>query len=415
MKMEKSCFKSFIVSCVIFASSCSSSPDISDPVVIPPVVTPPVETDVLTTTNVRTYMVDANATNETVALFYNLKKLAKTKFAIGQQDAFNGFYNNGSSSQSDIMKTTGNDPALLGSDFMFITDKSNNGQADNWFYQQEKIITDDAKEAYGKGMINIFCWHLREPNNEASFYASDMTADQKATTFKSILPGGVNNAWYKLKLDKVASVVSNLKGSNGELIPIIFRPFHEFDGSWFWWGANFCTPEEYKTAYQFTVDYLKNTKGVHNILYAFSPDNSYSTSTNYLSRYPGDAYVDVLGMDNYGDLNNQGQAGADTANAKLKMVSDLAKTKVKIAAMTETGYQVTSSNTPIAGWFSNFLYNTLTANSIEISFVMFWNNSNMGYYVPTPSATNAADFTSFATKPKSVLANMLPKMYVLPN
>jgi len=360
-------------------------------------------------------MVDANATNETVALFYNLKKLSKTKFAIGQQDAFNGFYNNGSSSQSDIMKTTGNDPALLGSDFMFITDKSNNGQTDNWFYQQEIKITNDAKAAYGKGMINIFCWHLREPNNEASFYASDMTADQKATAFKSILPGGVNNAWYKLKLDKVASVVSNLKGSNGELIPIIFRPFHEFDGSWFWWGANYCSPDDYKTAYQFTVDYLKNTKGVHNILYAFSPDNSYSTSANYLSRYPGDAYVDVLGMDNYGDLNNQGQAGADTANAKLKMVSDLAKTKVKIAAMTETGYQVTSSNTAVTGWFSNYLYNTLTANSIEISFVMFWNNSNTAYYVPTPSATNAADFTSFATKPKSVLINTLPKMYVLPN
>ena len=65
-------------------------------------------------------------------------------------------------------------------------------------------------------------------------------------------------------------------------------------------------PEEYKTAYQFTVDYLKNTKGVHNILYAFSPDNSYTTETNYLSRYPGDKYVDVLGMDNYGDFDNQG-------------------------------------------------------------------------------------------------------------
>lgn len=394
--------------------ACSSSPNTPDPVVVPPVV-PPVTTDVLTTANVKTYMVDPNATAETVALFYNLKKLSKTKFAIGQQDAFNGFYNNGSTSQSDIMKTTGFDPALLGSDFMFITDKSNNGQANNWFYQQELKITSDVKAAYSKGMINIFCWHLREPNNETSFYASDMTASQQATAFKSILPGGVNNDWYKLKLDKVASVVSNLKGSNGELIPIIFRPFHEFDGSWFWWGANYCSPDDYKAAYQFTVDYLKNTKGVHNILYAFSPDNSYSTSTNYLSRYPGDGYVDILGMDNYGDLNNKGQAGSNLANAKLKMVSDLAIAKVKIAAMTETGYQVTSAIPPITGWFSNLLYNTLTANNIEISFVMFWNNSSTGYYVPTPSTTNAADFASFATKPKSVLINALPKMYTLPN
>ena len=47
----------------------------------------------ITPQNVRNYMVDPNATDETVALFYNLKKMAETKFAIGQQDAFNSFYN----------------------------------------------------------------------------------------------------------------------------------------------------------------------------------------------------------------------------------------------------------------------------------------------------------------------------------
>jgi mannan endo-1,4-beta-mannosidase len=410
--MKNLFLKSIITSFTIVLSSCSKDDPAPDPVVVDP---PVVVTDVLTTQNAKTYMVDKNATAETVALFYNLKKLAKTKFAIGQQDAFNGFYNNGSSSESDIKKTTGYDPALLGSDFMFITDKNNNGQADNWFYQQEIIITDDVKEAYAKGMINTFSWHIREPNKEESFYATDMTTEQKTTAFKSILPGGVNNAWYKTKLDKVASVISKIKGSKGELIPIIFRPFHEFDGSWFWWGADFCSPEDYKAAYKFTVEYLRDTKGVHNILYAFSPDNSYSTSTNYLSRYPGDTYVDILGMDNYGDFNNLGQTGADKANAKLKMLSDLATTKVKIAAMTETGYQVTASVSPVANWFSTYLYSALTANSIQISYVMFWNNNLDGYWVPTPTVSNAADFKTFATKSKSALVNTLPSMYVLPN
>ena len=260
-------------------------------------VTNPVEEDVLTKENATDFMVDENATAETVALFFNLKKMSKIKFAIGQQDAFNSFYND-ISGDSDIKKTTGHDPALLGSDFMFITDKSNNGEAGNWFHQQEVIITDDVKEAYGKGMINIFSWHLREPYHEETFYAADMTAAEKAAAFKSILPGGENHQWYKSKLDKVAEVVGTLKDSNGKLIPIIFRPFHEFDGSWFWWGANFCSPDEYKTAFRFTVDYLKNTKGIHNILYSFAPDNSYTTSSAFLSRYPGDEYVDVIGMDN---------------------------------------------------------------------------------------------------------------------
>lgn len=390
--------------------SCSSGNDKETETENPDPVTP---TDPLTTANARSYMVDANATDETVALFYNLKKLAKTKFAIGQQDAFNGFYQD-AAGDSDIKKTTGHDPALLGSDFMFITDKNNNGQPDNWFHQQEVIITNDVKEAYSKGMINIFAWHIREPYNEDSFYASEMTAEEKANAFRSILPGGENHEWYKLKLDKVASVFNNLKDSSGKLIPVIFRPFHEFDGNWFWWGAAYCSAEEYKTAYQFTVDYLKDTKGVHNVLYAFSPDNSYATSANYLSRYPGDDYVDVLGMDNYGDLANQGTAGVTRANNKLKMVSDLAVTKVKIAAMTETGYRVTATIPAVEGWFSNHLYNTLTNNNVQVSFVMFWTNNQDGYYVPTPSASNAADFTAFTLKPKSVLINNLPEMYVLP-
>lgn len=390
-------------------TGCSSDKESDNEII----VYPPMQDDPLTTQNASNYMADANASKETIALFYNLKRLAKTKVAIGQQDAFNSFYQD-TGGDSDIKKNTGYDPALLGSDFMFITDKSNNNQSDNWFYQQEQKIISDTKAAYAKGMINTFSWHLREPYNEDTFYAGEMTTEQKNKAFKSILPGGANHEWYRKKLDKLASVFLNLKGSKGELIPVIFRPFHEFDGSWFWWGANFCTPEEYKTNYKFTVEYLRDSKGVHNLLYAFSPDNSYTTPEGYLSRYPGDAYVDVLGMDNYGDFNNQGATGAAKANTKLKIISDLAKTKVKITALTETGYRVTSSNAPITNWFSSYLYDALTSNSIEVSYMMFWNNDKNGYYVPNSSVSNADDFKTFVSKSKSVLTNSLPKMYELP-
>ncbi len=395
---------------VILLASCSKDKNTTT---TPPVVTPPVVTE-LTKLNVRTFMADANATTETVALFYNLKTLSKTSFAVGQQDAFNGFYNN-TGGVSDIKKTAGNDPALLGSDFIFITDKNNNGQASNWFYQQEVNTINQVKQAYASGMINIFCWHLREPYNENSFYVSDMTATEKANAFKSILPGGANHDWYKAKLDKVASVFNKLTGQNGEYIPVIFRPFHEFDGSWFWWGADFCTAEEFKTAFKFTVDYLKNTKGVHNVLYSYGPDNNYDTQAKYLARYPGDAYVDVLGIDNYWDLRSgTGQAGADLANLKLKVVSDLAKSKIKIAAMTETGYQITPSNSPVTGWFSNYVYSTLTNNNVEVAFVMFWVNGGNSYFVPGPTCSNAADFIEFCNKPKALLQNKLPNMYKIP-
>jgi mannan endo-1,4-beta-mannosidase len=389
--------------------SCSKNDEA--PATQTPIVNPPTP-DAVTPQNVRTFMVDPNATNETVALFYNLRKLSQTKIAVGQHDAFNAFYQ--SSGNSDIKKTTGHDPAILGSDFMFITDKDN--PINNWYVQQENKIIQDAKEAYGKGMINVFCWHLREPNLENSFYASDMTSLQQSTAFRSIMPGGSKHDWYKLKLDKVASILNNLTDANGVKIPVIFRPFHEFDGNWFWWGASYCSPAEYKTVFQFTVDYLKNVKNVHNVLYSFAPDNTYNNATSYLSRYPGDAYVDVLGMDNYGDFSqNQGTIGAERANNKLKYLSDLAIEKKKIAALTETGYRVTSSIQPIPNWFSTYLYDAMTNNNVQIGFVMFWSNGNGGYYVPTPTASNAGDFQSFVIKQKIVLENTLPEMYILPN
>ena len=382
--------------------------DNSETVVVTP--TPTVSIDVVTPQNVKNYMVDKNASTETVALFYNLRNLGKTKIIIGQQDAFNSFYQN--SGSSDIKKTTGNDPSILGSDFMFITDKDNPNN--NWYVQQENKIIQDTKDAYAKGMINTFCWHLREPYNEKSFYSADMTSEQRTDAFKSLLPGGKFNDWYKKKLDKVASVVSNLKDTNGKQIPIIFRPFHEFDGNWFWWGANYCTAEEYISVYRFTVNYLRDTKNVHNILFAFSPDNSYTTSSSYLSRYPGDDYVDVLGMDNYGDFDNKGTSGASLANSKLKLISDLAISKNKIAALTETGYRVTSTTPAINNWFSTYLYDAITNNNLQIAYVMFWSNTSSGYYVPTPGNSNVADFQNFTLKSKIILQNNISKMYSFP-
>ena len=382
--------------------------DNSETVVVTP--TPTVSIDVVTPQNVKNYMVDKNASTETAALFYNLRNLGKTKIIIGQQDAFNSFYQN--SGSSDIKKTTGNDPSILGSDFMFITDKDNPNN--NWYIQQENKIIQDTKDAYAKGMINTFCWHLREPYNEKSFYSADMTSEQRTDAFKSLAPGGKFNDWYKKKLDKVASVVSNLKDTNGKQIPIIFRPFHEFDGNWFWWGANYCTAEEYISVYRFTVNYLRDTKNVHNILFAFSPDNSYTTPSSYLSRYPGDDYVDILGMDNYGDFDNKGTSGASLANSKLKLISDLAISKNKIAALTETGYRVTSTTPAINNWFSTYLYDAITNNNLQIAYVMFWSNTSSGYYVPTPGNSNVADFQNFTLKSKIILQNNISKMYSFP-
>ena len=98
--MKTTFLKTAFISLFILALiNCSSDKDTSNVII----VDPPTQGDPLTTKNVTNYMVDANATKETVALFYNLKRLAQTKIAIGQQDAFNSFYQD-NGGDADIKK-----------------------------------------------------------------------------------------------------------------------------------------------------------------------------------------------------------------------------------------------------------------------------------------------------------------------
>ncbi len=113
---------------------------------------------------------------------------------------------------------------------------------------------------------------------------------------KHILKGGKEHEKFITWVDKVANFALSLKsGMWGKKIPIIFRPFHEHTGKWFWWGDGNCTADEYKALWRMTVDRLR-ARGVDNFIYAYSPDN-FKSKEHYLDFYPGHDYVDILGHD----------------------------------------------------------------------------------------------------------------------
>ncbi|MEI9911119.1 MAG: glycosyl hydrolase [Bacteroidota bacterium] len=149
---------------------------------------------------------------------------------------------------------------------------------------------------------------------------------------KYIIPGGSHHEKYKTILRTVADLANSIKGNDGKLVPVIFRPYHEFDGDWFWWGRAHCTVDEFKSLWRFTVSFLRDSLGVHNFIYAFSPDNRFNTEAAFLERYPGDEWVDMVGMDNYGDFGRDGKYNLGAGIKKLKIVSDYAKKAGKLAA-----------------------------------------------------------------------------------
>lgn len=386
-----------------------------DPVVEEPIPSEFAEPNVA---DVLQLMVDKNATDETAALYYNLKMSSKEHIIVGQQDAYINFHaKSGSSDEvSDMKLTSGKNPGLLGLDFMFITDEENTGEADNWWYQQEVQIIDVAKKAYKRGNVIHFTWHYRGDHSGRTFYTEDYTQEEKQTVFRSILEGGEYHEAYKLKLQKLAEIADQLRDENGKLIPFIFRPFHEFDGDWFWWGKSWCTPEEYVQNWHFTVEYLRDELKVRNILYAFAPDRMFSTEAQYLERYPGDAYVDIVGFDNYGDYDNRGATGVNNAAMRLKIVSDYAKKAKKVAALTETGLRVLDGGTLApADFFTDILVKSFKKEDVELAFMMFWGNNSDGYYVPSPGASGADNFKEFAEDSYTIFEDDIAgEMYKFP-
>ena len=115
---------------------------------------------------------------------------------------------------------------------------------------------------------------------------------------KVILPGAEKHDMYKLWLDKIADYLVNLRGKDGQQVPILFRPYHELTGGWFWWGKGNATPEDFKTVWQFTIDYLRNEKEVHNLIIVYNTSD-FQTKDEFMEFYPGDEYVDMISFDMY--------------------------------------------------------------------------------------------------------------------
>ncbi len=175
---------------------------------------------------------------------------------------------------------------------------------------------------------------------------------------------------------------------------MIFRPYHEFDGDWFWWGKSHCTTEEFKQLWRFTVAYLRDSLEVHNFIYAFSPDNIFTTEEQFLERYPGDEWVDMVGMDNYGDFGRDGKYNVEAGLKKLKIVSAYAAKAGKVAAFTETDLE----SIPNQNWWTDVLLKTVKSENLKLAYVLVWRNDTQSpthYYAPFPGHTSEANFIKF--------------------
>ncbi len=347
-------------------------------------------------------LIDQNATHETKMLFRNLDELSKNYTLFGHQHATDyGHGWSGDDDRSDVKSVTGSHPAVIGIDFGGFS-----GQSPDRIQRNMERVGKIVADTYNRGGVITAAWHFSNPVSGGGFYWNDSLS---LPAVKYIIPGGEANEQYKEILKGIAGWAKSIKGSDGNIVPIIFRPFHEFDGEWFWWGSSHCTREEFITLWRFTVTYLRDSMDVHNFIYAFSPDNRFTSEKQLLDRYPGDEYVDLLGMDNYGDMGRD-KYNIPLAAKKLKIVSDYAAKAGKLAAFTETGLE----SIPDTTWWTETLLKTMRTHEMQLCYVLVWRNdshSKTHYYAPFPGHPSVPDFMKFYDDPFTLFENDLNELY----
>ena len=362
-------------------------------------------------------LVDGNATEATKNLYAYLKAVGESDSVIfGHQNdthhkagtAGEGF------STSDTEDVTGSIAGVVGIDTLSLT----GNEASSWDTPEaERIanVADITRKAAEKGALITLSAHMpnfdlidqRVKAYEAS--GETLTGNEKIGYWKAedgsrqynfsgytpgtltgnvvtrIMPGQDLNYLYTDYLDLVADYA---KAVEKDGITILFRPFHDNTGSWFWWGAALCDEEAYINLYRYTVDYLKETKGVHNILYVYGPGSEAANAAEYGARYPGDAYVDMIGYDMYHSNPSQENEAAFLSNIKSQnaILREFATAHDKLYAITETGVADGSvalkrSGNQVKDWYMQLLD---ALDGEGVSYFLVWANfdEDGSFYLP---------------------------------
>lgn len=328
---------------------------------------------------------DKKATKETVELFKSLFQLQHKGIMYGHQDDLmygtTWWYEK---DRSDTKEFTGDYPAVAGFELGDL-ELGRERSLDSVSFVQ---IAEQIKAHYQRGGVITISWHANNPltiqlpkSANARMHGTAWDVSSKEVV-ASILPGGKNHEMFNAWLERLATFFISLKDDKGTPIPFIFRPYHEHSGSFFWWGTTICTDEQYAALWRYTVEFLRDCKNLHNILYAYNTDRVTSLE-QYLKGYPGDDIIDMLSLDMY---DRGPQFGPELDHA-LNFMTREAISRNKLTALSETG-----ERRGMTDWWSTVLLPTVS--KYPVGYVLTWRHT----YRPKATARRnpfAEDFINF--------------------
>jgi len=180
---------------------------------------------------------------------------------------------------SEIHDKTGHWPGLLGVDYADFGKGGLDCRAPN-----QAVI-----EYWKQGGLVTVSAHLYNPANPKGGGLRDKDMDIQAL----LTPGTETYTRWMKELDELAAGLGELKAAG---VVVLWRPFHEMNGGWFWWGAK--EPDLFIKVWRQMFDYFTTDKGLDNLLWVYGPNHGTRTA----AYYAGDRYVDLVGLDAYTDF-----------------------------------------------------------------------------------------------------------------
>lgn len=234
--------------------------------------------------------VSPNASPEARVLLHMLYQVSGNHTLTGQHN-----YANEQEFNTNVNAiVTGKAPALYGTDFGF----SAAGDKDSAYTRHEQVQT--LIKQFHLGHVIAICWHEVPPTmDEPVTFRGQIQSHITDQQFDDLLTKGtaVNKHWLA-QVDGIAEYLKELQDAH---VPVLWRPFHEINGDWFWWnGRRGDATHGTKQLYRLMYDRLVNFHHLNNLLWVWNPDQPSRPDRQFVDYFPGLEFVDVLGLDCYG-------------------------------------------------------------------------------------------------------------------
>ena len=180
-----------------------------------------------------------------------------------------------------ISEVTGKLPAMRGFDFM-----------DDDF----EGVVERAEEWHEKGGLVTICWHC---GSDFTGNYDDCLNDNVADWDKILTKGTPENKAFLENMDKAGEALGELQKKG---ITVLWRPFHEFDGGWFWWGKG--GAENFKKLWILMYEHFTFDLKLNNLIWVLGYCHNGEDMKDW---YPGDEYCDITGADSYDTAENGGE------------------------------------------------------------------------------------------------------------